>query len=97
MTYNDGDSAQIASTGNEGIGGNPWLNMVQIHRQDVRNTIEEFRGRFPVGMRINISTTTEIVNESSETLTGVASFVTSHGSPIQTDLKKSSILFAVHI
>lgn len=65
--------------------------MVQIHRQDVRNTIEEFRRRFPVGMRINISTTTEIVNESSETLTGVASLVTSPGSPIQTDLTKALV------
>jgi hypothetical protein len=41
------------------------LGTIQIHREDTSDTSEEFEHRFPVGMWLDIVTTTEITPESN--------------------------------
>jgi len=42
------------------------LGAIQIHREDTSDTSEEFQHRFPVGMWLDIVTTTEITPESTD-------------------------------
>ena len=60
VEYNDGEFAEIQTIGIEGIEKNLLLETIQLHRGDTQDTPEEFRRRFPVGMRLGIVTTTEI-------------------------------------
>jgi hypothetical protein len=60
VEYNDGEFAEIQTIGIEGIEKDLWLDTIQIHRRDTEKTPDEFQGRFPVGMRLGIVTTTEI-------------------------------------
>src|SRR5271157_276372 len=44
----------------------PSARTIQIHRGDIQNTPEEFRHRFPVGVRLAVLTTTEVTKKSEE-------------------------------
>ena len=71
VEYNDGELAEIQTVGTDGIEKNLLLETIQMHRSDDTNTPEEFRHRFPVGMRLSIWTVTVIEEKSaSEALAG---------------------------
>ena len=57
---NDGEFAEINTIGIEGIEDGIWLGTMQIRRVNMEDTWEEFLHRLPVGMRLQIVTTTEI-------------------------------------
>jgi hypothetical protein len=63
IEYNDGEFAEVQTIGIEGIEKNLLLETIQIHREDTQDTPEEFRHRFPVGVRLGILTTTEITKK----------------------------------
>ena len=63
VEYNDGELAEIQTVGTDGIEKNLLLETIQIHRRDTQDTPEEFRHRFPVGVRLGILTTTEITKK----------------------------------
>ncbi len=58
--YNDGQFAEVQTNGIQGIETNLLLETLQIHREDTDDTESEFKHRFPVGMCLDILTTTEI-------------------------------------
>jgi hypothetical protein len=60
VVYNDGVFAAVDTCGVEGIEEGLFLESIQIHIEDTTDTSAEFRQRFPVGTRLNLSTTTEI-------------------------------------
>jgi len=68
VDYNDGEFAEVKTIGTEGIEKDLWLGTMQIHRPNTDDSAEEFRKRFPVGMVLEIVTTTEItpIIQSSE-------------------------------
>lgn len=59
VQYNDGDFAEVDTTGTVGIDKGIFLDTIQIHREDTDDTPEEFQRRFPFGTRLDIQTTTE--------------------------------------
>ena len=65
IDYNDGEFAEVQTCGIEGIEKDLLLGTIQIHREDTSDTSEEFQHRFPVGMCLDIVTTTEIAPESN--------------------------------
>ena len=65
IDYNDGEFAEVQTCGIEGIEKDLLLGTIQIHREDTSDTPEEFQHRFPVGMWLDIVTTTEITPESN--------------------------------
>ena len=65
IDYNDGEFAEVQTCGIEGIEKDLLLGTIQIHREDTSDTSEEFQHRFPVGMWLDIVTTTEIAPESN--------------------------------
>jgi hypothetical protein len=64
VEYNDGDFAEVQTIGIEGIEKNLLLETIQIHRGDTQDTPQEFRHRFPVGVRLAVLTTTEVTKKS---------------------------------
>jgi hypothetical protein len=60
IQYNDGEFADVQTNGIEGIENDLILGTIQIHREDTDDTKSEFEHRFPVGMWLEIVTTTEI-------------------------------------
>ena len=60
VQYNDGQFAEVQTNGIQGIETNLLLETLQIHREDTDDTESEFKHRFPVGMCLDILTTTEI-------------------------------------
>jgi len=66
IEYNDGESAEVQTVGIEGIEENLLLVTIQIHREDTNDTPGEFHCRFPVGMWLNILTTTDITAQPAE-------------------------------
>ena len=60
VLYNDGEFAEIQTSGIEGIEEGLLLKTIQTHRPDTGDSPEEFQCRFPVGMWLEILTTTEI-------------------------------------
>jgi hypothetical protein len=54
IDYNDGEFAEVQSIGIKGIEKDLWLGTLQIHRENTRDTPEEFQRRFPVGMWLDI-------------------------------------------
>jgi hypothetical protein len=60
VDYNDGEFAEIKTIGIGGIEKDLLLGAMQIHRPNTDDSPEEFRQRFPVGMVLEIVTTTEI-------------------------------------
>jgi hypothetical protein len=60
VLYNNGDFAEVATIGIEGIEKDLWLDTIQIDCSQTEDTPEEFQHRFPVGMRLCILTITEI-------------------------------------
>jgi hypothetical protein len=70
VDYNDGEFAEVKTIGIEGIDEGLWLGTMQIHRPNTEDTPEEFRQRYPVGMLLEIVTTTEItpLSDSSDDL-----------------------------
>lgn len=57
---NDGEFAEIQTDGIEGIEKDLLLGIMQIHRENTDDTKSQFEHRFPVGMWLDILTTTEI-------------------------------------
>jgi hypothetical protein len=64
IDYNDGEFAEIQTSGIEGSEEDLLLETLQIHRGNASCSPEEFRQRFPAGMRLDVVTTTEITPES---------------------------------
>ena len=64
IDYNDGEFAEVQTSGIEGIEKDLLLDTFQIHREDTSDSPEEFRQRFPVGLWLDVVTTTEITPES---------------------------------
>jgi hypothetical protein len=60
VEYNDGEFAEVRTYGIEGIENGLLLETIQVHREDTEDMPEEFQRRFPVGMRLDIVTSTEI-------------------------------------
>jgi hypothetical protein len=60
VDYNDGEFAEAKTFGIEGIENGLWLGDMQIHRAKIEYTPDGFRERYPVGMVLQIVTTTEI-------------------------------------
>jgi hypothetical protein len=65
VEYNDGEFAEAQTNGIEGIEKDLLLGALQIHREDTDDTPDEFQRRFPVGMLLEIVTTTEITIKPS--------------------------------
>ena len=63
VEHNDGEFAEIQTIGIEGIEKDLLLETIQIHRGDSQDTPEEFRHRFPVGMRLVVLTITEVTKK----------------------------------
>jgi hypothetical protein len=59
VEFNDGEFAEVQTYGIEGIERDLLLRTVQIHREDIHDTKEEFQKRLPVGTVLEIITTTE--------------------------------------
>ena len=68
IDYNDGDFAEVKTIGIEGTENELWLGTMQIHRAKFEYTSDEFRERYPVGMLLQIETTTEIRSVSQSPL-----------------------------
>jgi hypothetical protein len=66
VDFNDGEFAEVQTVGIEGIELNLLLETIQIHREDTNDTPDEFQRRFPVGMWLDILTTTEITAQPAE-------------------------------
>jgi len=60
VDYNDGEFAELKTIGIEGIENGLWLGTMTIQRDTTEETVEAFLQRYPVGMRLEIVTTTEI-------------------------------------
>ena len=60
VQYNDGQFAEIQTVGTEGIDENLLLDTIQLHREDTDLSLEQFQRGFPVGMWLDIWTTTEV-------------------------------------
>jgi hypothetical protein len=58
-------AASLTQAANATAEPNAHLGTIQIHREDTSDTPEEFQHRFPVGMWLDIVTTTEITPESN--------------------------------
>ena len=69
VQYNDGQFADIQTNGIEGIEKDILLETIQIHRENTEDTESEFKHRFPVGMWLDIHTTTEIFVQPTDTYT----------------------------
>lgn len=52
VDYNDGEFAEVRTIGIEEIKNGHWLGTMQIHRANTEYTPDEFRQRYPVGMRL---------------------------------------------
>jgi len=66
VLYNDGEFAEIQTSGIEGIEEGLLLETIQTHRPDTGDSPEQFQRRFPVGMWLEIITTTEITSALHE-------------------------------
>jgi hypothetical protein len=66
VDHNDGEFAEVQTIGIEGIEKDLWLGTFQIHREDTRDTPDEFQRRFPVGKWLDILTTTDITALAAE-------------------------------
>jgi hypothetical protein len=68
IDYNDGEFAEVQTSGIEGIEKDLLLDTFQIHREDSSDSPEEFRQRFPVGLWLDVVTTTEIPRNQTWTI-----------------------------
>ena len=59
VQHNDGQFAEIQTVGTEGLEKNLLIDLIQISRSETRDTLEQFQRRLPVGMWLDITTTTE--------------------------------------
>lgn len=69
IEYNDGEFAVIQTYGIEGVEKNLLMERIQTHREDTKDTTEEFRRRFALSTVVRICTTTEITNNSEDSST----------------------------
>lgn len=60
VEYNNGYFAEIQTVGTEGIEKHLRLDQFQISVEDTTDTVEQFQLRFPVGMWLDVTTTTEV-------------------------------------
>ena len=67
IEYNDGEFAEVQTVELEGIEEDLLLETIQIHCEDANDTPDEFERRFPVGMWLDIFTTTYISVQAEET------------------------------
>ena len=68
VQYNDGQFAEVQTVGTEGHEQGLLLDTIQLHREDTNDTREEFHHRFPVGMWLDVWTTTKIGSDPTLTL-----------------------------
>jgi hypothetical protein len=61
VLFNDGHFAEIQTHGISGMKRGLVLDIIQTHIEDTDDTTQEFKQRFEVGMRLYITTVTEIV------------------------------------
>jgi hypothetical protein len=66
VEYNDGEFAEVLTYGIEGIEKNLHMEEIQLHRDYTEDTPQQFQQRFPVGTRLSIVTTTEIIIDCGE-------------------------------
>ena len=66
VQYNDGQLAEAHSIGMDGSDAGLLLDTIQLHREDTKDSPEEFRRRLPVGMWLDIVTTIEVSPERPE-------------------------------
>ena len=67
VQYNDGEFVEVQTVGIEGIEKDLLLETIQIQCEDTNDTPDEFERRFPVGMWLDIFTTTYISVQTEET------------------------------
>jgi hypothetical protein len=67
VEYNDGEFAEIQTSGREGVEDDLLLETIQANREDTGDTPEEFQRRFPVGMWLEIAITTELIPDTNST------------------------------
>ena len=60
VQYNNGEFAEVDTIGIEGLEKDLLLETIQVHRCDTEDTSEEFQRLFPVDVRLDILTITEI-------------------------------------
>jgi len=60
VQYNNGEFAEVDTIGIEKVEKDFLLETIQVHRCDTEDTSEEFQRRFPVDVRLDILTITEI-------------------------------------
>ena len=61
--FNDGYFAEIQTVGTKGVEKDLLLDLFQISVEDTTDTVEEFQLRFPVGMWLDVTTTTVAVEK----------------------------------
>ena len=66
VDLNDGEFAEVTTIGVEVIEKDLLLDTFQIHREDTDDTPDQFRRRFSIGMRLDITTTTKIIPSRHE-------------------------------
>jgi hypothetical protein len=59
IQYNDGQFAEIQTVGLEGPEKGLHIDDIQVDRSETHDTPGQFQRRFPVGMWLDITTTTE--------------------------------------
>jgi hypothetical protein len=74
VKHNDGDFSVVQTTGIDGPEKDLLRDEVQFHREDWEDTREQFQRRLPVGMWLDITTTTEITLRPECTINQVLSF-----------------------
>ena len=60
VQYNNGEFAEVDTIGIEKVEKDFLLETIQVHRCDTEDTSKEFQRRFPVDVRLDILTITEI-------------------------------------
>ena len=60
VQYNNEEFAEVDTIGIEKVEKDFLLETIQVHRCDTEDTSEEFQRRFPVDVRLDILTITEI-------------------------------------
>jgi len=60
VEHKDGEFSRVQTVGIEGPEKDLFLEEVWFHREHTEDTPEEFQRRLPVGMWLDITTTTEI-------------------------------------
>jgi len=60
VEYNDGEFAEVQTFGIEGFEKNLLLAKMQLHRESINDSPQEFQHRFPLDARLEIATTIKV-------------------------------------